>query len=709
MTAKVCFDEKNEEEYLEIENLKHICEKRKYNKEKYQKPYNFLLKPNFEIRRKAGNAEKQYLIILDSTDAKKCYKYINLYGNVFSCYSCYTKRKNVTAKLYKNNENEEYIVLSNVEHVCKSIPYYPPENDIKEEKVLYPPAFEYMENSSTGVPKIFIFTSANKKMCYVFHRVYGKENRYICSGCHDKPTKENTIFEAGKKIKGVVYIYLFKDSDGKYSVKLPSHQHICEPKKYQPKKYETLKRPKRKPAPIDESKKIKKPNFELQQNLKGDPKGKLIIFDFNDKSLCYEYCFWDNFYYCGRCRSKSVHVTAKLYSSLSEDGEEEEYIVLGTSNKHVCHPIKYEPEKGEIFDASNFMVFFQNDASKLTKIILFTSPSKEYCYEFTWHETAKHFYCYPCKCSAIKKHITGKLIKNDDGTEYFRISTKNEHSCTPKKFDLEKYQPKTIPESRFELGSNLRGKPNSKLYLFTSEKKEFFYEYYSTRPNHFICLQCIMIDKSLYVKAKMEENEKGEKFLALDSKEHICEPQKYEPEKNRCDNFQLLHNKFGIPKNQLIIFDENDKNFGYEFTLFKGAKSYSCKGCITEKKKHISVKLCSDKKGKEFIKIGEIEHVCTKRNFKKTGKIIGCKDFELKTDDENGSQIIVTNHPTDKKLGYKFIFDSELGSFYCQKCKEKDQQRCITATVCTDKNEIQFLLLNDKHICVPSLKDKVFG
>uniref|UniRef100_A0A914R1L3 Uncharacterized protein n=1 Tax=Panagrolaimus davidi TaxID=227884 RepID=A0A914R1L3_9BILA len=352
-------------------------------------------------------------------------------------------------------------------------------------------------------------------MCYIFHRVFGKENKYCCNGCRSAKNKECTVLdEFGQKIKGVVYVYLCKDSDGKLSVKLPSHQHICEPKKYR-----NIKAPKQRSLKFDKSKIIRKPNFELQKNTKGDPKGKLVVFDTNDKSLCYEYCLANNIFYCGRCRFKKNHVTAKLYPPSIGSNETDEYIVLG-ENQHVCELVKYESHS--CFDASNFLIFYQNDKSKLAKVILFTSPSKEYCYEFTWHETAKHFFCYPCKSSDIKKHVTGKLINGN-----FEMFTKNEHSCKPKKFVLEKYQPKTIPESLFELGSSNHGKPNAKLYLFTSEKKEFFYEFYSTGLPQFICLQCITIDKTLYVKVKLVENENGEKYLGIDStKEHIYQPKK---------------------------------------------------------------------------------------------------------------------------------------------------------------------------------------
>uniref|UniRef100_A0A914QDW6 Uncharacterized protein n=1 Tax=Panagrolaimus davidi TaxID=227884 RepID=A0A914QDW6_9BILA len=76
-------------------------------------------------------------------------------------------------------------------------------------------------------------------MCYIFNRVFGKENKYLCIGCRSANIKECTVLdEFGQKIKGVVYVYLCKDSDGKLSVKLPNHQHICEPKNINQKNIE---------------------------------------------------------------------------------------------------------------------------------------------------------------------------------------------------------------------------------------------------------------------------------------------------------------------------------------------------------------------------------------------------------------------------------------------------------------------------------------
>uniref|UniRef100_A0A914R5A8 Uncharacterized protein n=1 Tax=Panagrolaimus davidi TaxID=227884 RepID=A0A914R5A8_9BILA len=67
---------------------------------------------------------------------------------------------------------------------------------------------------------------------------------------------------------------------------------------------------------------------------------KLIIFDVNDRSLCYEYTWSRKFFQCKPCQhNHNIHVQARIIKNCLKG----EYVELG-QNQHKCIPIKYVPE-----------------------------------------------------------------------------------------------------------------------------------------------------------------------------------------------------------------------------------------------------------------------------------------------------------------------------------------------------------------------------
>uniref|UniRef100_A0A914P6A6 Uncharacterized protein n=1 Tax=Panagrolaimus davidi TaxID=227884 RepID=A0A914P6A6_9BILA len=602
-----------ETEYIELLQLNHGCEYRNYDREKYFKFKNFVLSPNFEIQTEMfGERKKKSLIIVDENDRTKCYIYsFRLSEKMFMCINCEKQNVWVSAKMEQNSDGENYIILSNSKHVCEMVKYEPQKRNVI---ILRAPDIKVVEKTSNGIPKLFIFDSADKSLCYIFSCVKGGTQRYKCLGCTERFQKTKRIFT----------IYLCKDENAEYFVQTKNNQkHFCQPRKYEPEKYEATKcekyfyyrnvkypnsvyvaildsndstffypflyqkssnnfrcsncsklkkkwhvsfpkidkngeeyfmhDPKKhickptkissiqntskfqrlerkdivfrekqnaKEVKIDESKILELPNFEFRQSRYGKPGGKLVIFVTNDKSLCYEYYFVSEkkCFVCGNCRRKKHRVTVKVHLN----NETNEKFLELSEKQHICEPIKDE-FADKIIDASNFIVTERDDERKPKKIIVFTSSTKEFYYELNYYPSRKHFRCIPC--SNCNKAVGAKLYKKENGEAYL-LKLKNEHVCAPKKYEKEellpKIIPKTIPKSMFELYQNKNGESNKKLIVFTSEKKDFVYEY-SSDKSAFRCLQCLKQKK--YVNAKIRGE--NEKYVELSKVEHVCKQKKF--------------------------------------------------------------------------------------------------------------------------------------------------------------------------------------
>uniref|UniRef100_A0A914QB24 Uncharacterized protein n=1 Tax=Panagrolaimus davidi TaxID=227884 RepID=A0A914QB24_9BILA len=524
---------------------------------------------------------------------------------MFECINCKKKNVFVTAKVVQNSEGENYVILSNAKHVCEMVKYKPQE---KNDTILAP-NFKLMEKTSNGIPKLFIFDSADKSLCHIFSKCTGEKNRYQCLGCSER-------FE---KTKEICKIYLCKDENGEYFVQMKNKEkHQCQPRKYEPEKYEATKcekffyyRNKKYPNSInvaiidstfcypflyrkdknsfrclncsklkkyyditfpkmdengkeyfmhdrkkhickpikitsiqttpkfillerkdivfkekenakqtEEEKILKLPNFEFRQSKNKIPEGKLVIFDTNDKSMCYEYFFetGNKCFVCRNCQRKKHRVTAKVHWNNETN---EKYLEL-SKNEHICEPIKDE-FADKIIHTSDFIVTERDDEKKPKKIIVFTSSTKEFYYELNYNPSKNLFRCI--LCSRRNKVVSAKLYKKENGEEYL-LKLQNEHVCAPKKYEKEKLQPKIIPKSMFELYQNKNSESNKKLIVFTSEKKNFIYEYY-WQNSSFCCLQCSKQKK--YIRAKVRGE--NEKFVELSNFEHICKPIKFVPEK----------------------------------------------------------------------------------------------------------------------------------------------------------------------------------
>uniref|UniRef100_A0A914QXQ9 Uncharacterized protein n=1 Tax=Panagrolaimus davidi TaxID=227884 RepID=A0A914QXQ9_9BILA len=705
--AKLCQNSEGEE-YVILSNAPHVCTPRKY----IPQPKSIILRPpNIElVLSKEG---QKTLYIYTSNDRSQCYLFKPVRKNEdrLACNGCTNllksrnrKRKSdktvdgkvVLAYLFKeDNSADGYYVRMKADqkHLCKpqktSVAKVPEPITIQSnEYFLFKQKFTKKELLYLG-----IYLKDDKKLCYKY--CYDSKCKlFVCNACgNDKHHVRVTA-----KIQ--------QNSEGNELIHASGAKHICKPNNVS-----TIKQMKgitileksglsfaenvKKKKSIEKEKILKPPNFELHRSVTGIKDGKLVVFKEDDKNLCYNYFFnkHDSCFICAKCLKMKNRVRANLRID-EETGEN--FVELG-KNEHCCDPVKYEPEK-ELIDYTNFMVLNRESKTKPTKLIVFTSPSKKFCYEYILRKSKHIFMCYACEI--LKRNVSAQIHKKENGQEFVQ-SLKNEHICKPKIFEPEKYEIKILSKSQFFLCTNLWGKPNSKMVVFDQEKKGYCYEYYHKKLNLFLCTKCV----SKFKKNTTAKLSKDGEQLELASTQHLCKSIEFHPEKYEenvilsDEKFSLLHNTSGEPLSKLFIFDSDDKNFGYEYSYSKAHKLFYCLGCDT-KEKHVAAKLLTDENGKHSIELKKQKHVCKARNFKEIYEISEAAEFEL-----NENEIIV-KHFTEKNCFYKFTFDNEFNAFCCIPCKCKD--RFLEVKLCKDKDGKEFLILNGSHHCTPLRKKTPF-
>uniref|UniRef100_A0A914PRA3 Uncharacterized protein n=1 Tax=Panagrolaimus davidi TaxID=227884 RepID=A0A914PRA3_9BILA len=501
------------ENYIILSNAKHVCEMVKYEP---QKSSDIILRaPNIHVMEKTSNGTPK-VFIFDSADNSLCYVFSKFTSEknryqCLECKECLQKTKGIFIIYLRKDENGEYFVQmkNNQKHVCHPRKYEPEKYETKESQNVYE-YFFYRRKTLQKSINVAIIDSSNSTLCYPFLYQKASDN-FRCSNC-------------SKLKKNYVTTLLKTDENGKEYFIHDFQKHNCKPIKVSSVqntyKFQRLEKKdivfKEKEMKIDESRILKLPNFEFHPSKNGKPDGKLVVFDTNDKSLCYEYYFLTQkkCFICLNCERKKHRVTAKLHLN----NETNEKFLELSEKQHVCEPIKDE-FADKIIDASNFIVAERDDERKPKKVIVFTSSTKEFYYELNYWPSIDLFRCNPC--SNCNKNVGAKLCKKENGEEYL-MSLKNEHVCTPNKYEKEKIQPKIIPKSMFELYKNSKGEANKKLIVFASEKKDFVYEYF-WRGSLFFCSQCWKQKK--YVSAKIRGE--NEKFIELSNVEHVCSPIKF--------------------------------------------------------------------------------------------------------------------------------------------------------------------------------------
>uniref|UniRef100_A0A914PPG8 Uncharacterized protein n=1 Tax=Panagrolaimus davidi TaxID=227884 RepID=A0A914PPG8_9BILA len=159
--------------------------------------------------------------------------------------------------------------------------------------------------------KLLVFTSNEQKQCYEFAFL---KPYYRCIKCFDQ--KKLTL------LKPTIH------ENGSKTFDFNTDKHVCEPIEYLPENYHSLI--------IDSS------NFKLcKHTFKGKMRSFLIVFDSNNRNLCYKFGFVSNrkyYFNCIKCKRQNRIITARFIQH-----KEKTAVELGRL-EHLCQPQKYIPE-----------------------------------------------------------------------------------------------------------------------------------------------------------------------------------------------------------------------------------------------------------------------------------------------------------------------------------------------------------------------------
>uniref|UniRef100_A0A914QMW3 Uncharacterized protein n=1 Tax=Panagrolaimus davidi TaxID=227884 RepID=A0A914QMW3_9BILA len=608
----------------------------------------------------------------NKTDKSVGYKYFwDKTQKVYRCGGCKYKGKNLSAKVLKNKEGNDYVQLNKTKHVCEMLKYepekYKKQDELKKnnasknneisytcatEVIIEEPNFEIRELKKNDVSQkwIIVFSKNDRSKCYEYSW-FKNVKKYLCRGCLSKQIR--------------VCAEICERENGTTSVKLGPQKHVCEVREYNPEKYIFD------PPRIIESTNFKIHNFRRN----GVSKSILFVFDSADKSVGYKY-FWDNTYkifICGGCQYKRKNLSAKILKN--KEGND---CVKLYKTKHVCEMLKYEPEKYKcevIIESPNFKIhnFQRNGVSKsilfvfdsadesvgykyfwdntqkvyrcgesnieiheLKKndeifqkwIIVFSENDRNKCYEYLWDKKTQRYKCHGC--SYKHRIITAQLCKKEDGTNSFKLGPKK-HVCEYQKYNPKKYaEEKIIESSDFKI---VKQNQTTKQFLliFANVEKSKCYKFFK-RGKNFICGSCVNLDKHTAV--KLEERNDGTKYIRYLSNDHVCESIDFEPEKyvsdvpndknvdipsSRCiekivesPNFEILN--LSGSKKRLFIFANAEKSKCYEFGWEKKASLFKCSLCLS-KKKTTSAKLEEKDDGTEYIRLLSPGHACNPKDY----------------------------------------------------------------------------------------------
>uniref|UniRef100_A0A914QV73 Kinesin-like protein n=1 Tax=Panagrolaimus davidi TaxID=227884 RepID=A0A914QV73_9BILA len=177
------------------------------------------------------------------------------------------------------------------------------------------------------------------------------------------------------------------------------------------------------------------------------------------------------------------------------------------------------------------------------------------------------------------------------------------------------HQSNIIRAPNYRLGSEYyRSKWIKHLYIFDFNDKTLCYNYVIPPKNekskkaHFICINCKNKHKT-NVCATIVSNENGEECVKLDTKKHVCQRQKFEPQTIIYEpDYKLITVECGGKKvERLYVLDSNDKTFYYDYIWNQSAQSYRCSNCV-KKKHYSSAHLTKDESKKECCVLSAQKH-----------------------------------------------------------------------------------------------------
>uniref|UniRef100_A0A914QNR5 Uncharacterized protein n=1 Tax=Panagrolaimus davidi TaxID=227884 RepID=A0A914QNR5_9BILA len=448
------------------------------------------------IELKIKDVTKQKLYIFSDDDKNKCHTYVKRDSDeLYNCHDCCVRKKYVsTAVLKTNSHGKDYVEVKPNGHPCPPRDYIPGRH--AKRIIIKKPEYEvldaYLKNSKRQ--RLIIFDATDRELCYEY---FPHRNAFQCAGC--------------VKLRKDTRAQIYHNGTEKEYVELYTTDHICELRPYNPDKFSKAQ------------KVLKKPDFEIQTVIKnGKERKRLIVFDPDDRQFCYEYVLRSSFgFNCKKCLSQSYTTSAIL----TTDEHGEECVRLG-NNEHICEPIQYtlEEEKEEIIIDSEDFEVITDESSNSQKIIIYDKIDKNLTYEFL-HSSGDLYYCSNCKSK--KRHFGIKLIKNDEGENYIKMSADIKHVCESKDDRQSPSLKKKIVKAPYFF-FYLNHERKQRLAVFVGKEKTNCYTYYLINTDHrkkFLCCGCSTFDRK--PSARVWKDESGEIYLELGLVDHVCTPKDF--------------------------------------------------------------------------------------------------------------------------------------------------------------------------------------
>uniref|UniRef100_A0AC34FFV2 Uncharacterized protein n=1 Tax=Panagrolaimus sp. ES5 TaxID=591445 RepID=A0AC34FFV2_9BILA len=105
-------------------------------------------------------------------------------------------------------------------------------------------------------------------------------------------------------------------------------------------------------------------------------------------------------------------------------------------------------------------------------------------------------------------------------------------------------------------------------------------------------------------------------MLVIEPLKEFCNPRSFDLKNYENRNivqkcqFEVFHNTKGAENSRLLIFDPNDRNFGYDY---RKTDRFNCAQCFLFKKR-VFAKLLTNVDGQQYVELSNVEHLCEKNN-----------------------------------------------------------------------------------------------
>uniref|UniRef100_A0A914Q5K3 Uncharacterized protein n=1 Tax=Panagrolaimus davidi TaxID=227884 RepID=A0A914Q5K3_9BILA len=622
------------------------------------------------------------LIIFTTAEKEMCYEY-TCKNQIYFCCQCRKQRRRITAIMgYDDEKNEEYVKLINKEHFCKPLPYDPE----KYTKIitLKKPGYQFLDNCSTLTRRIlYIFHPNNRNLCYKYlWRTL--EGKFYCHGCHVK--KKATAAE------------IFNENKENEFIRLLHTDHICEYINYEPEKYTSCYNF------------VTKPDFEIQTKISNGNK-KLIIFDKNDRSLCYIYFDSKRGFRCTKCHEMNKTVFTKL----CQNSEGEEYVILSNA-PHVCTPQKYIPQpKSIILRPPDIELILSKEGQKM--LYIYTSNDRSQCYLFKpVRKNEDRLKCNGCSNLLNNRHrkrksdeiVDGKVVLaylfkdgNSADKYYVRMKADQKHLCKPQKTSATKVpEPITIQSDEYFLfKQKLKKKELLYLGIYMKDDKKLCYKYcYESKSKLFVCNACGNSKNRVRITAKLQQNSEGNEFILASGVKHICKPikvstieqmkgitileksglsfdenvkKKKSTEEKRIlklPNFELHRSVTGIKDGKLVVFKEDDKNQCYNYFFNKHDNCFLCAKCLKMKNRVRADLRIDEETSEKFVELGKNEHCCDPVKYEPEKELIEESNFMvINRESKTKPTKLIVFTSLSKEFCYEYIF-KKIKTYFCVLC-----------------------------------------